>query len=216
MRDKKSNHRAPSFSVMHLALLVLSAVLLTTHLASGLMARYVSEATVTASARVIRFGDITITETGDFNSNGEFFVIPGVNIEKAARVDFEGSESATYVFVEIKLSGWETTDHREFFVSRGSEELLSWKVSNDWTYLRSDGDTHVYYFGGDVLAYLTPVSSNIIQENQIFVSEKITAADCKGSILKNLSISFRAVAVQSIGFENVEVAWTSVSGKGGQ
>ncbi len=213
MRGKKSNNRAPSFSMVHIALLILCAVLITTHLTGGIAARYTSETTATASASVIKFGNITLTETGDFNAKGNFYIIPGVAIHKAARVDFEGSESATYVFAEMKLNGWETIDHRNFYVSKGSEKLLSWNVSEEWVYLKSNGNTHIYYYLGAAVAPVTPVSSNLIMHDTINVSEEITAEDIKGSQLQGITITFRATAVQSIGFENAEAAWDSVSGK---
>ena len=55
MSDKKSNHRAPSFSVMYVASLIFGAVMITTHLTGGSAARYLSTATNTDSARVAKF-----------------------------------------------------------------------------------------------------------------------------------------------------------------
>ena len=57
MRDRKSNI-APSFTVMHVALLLLCAVLLTAHATTGLYASYKSEASGSDSAHVARF-DVT-------------------------------------------------------------------------------------------------------------------------------------------------------------
>ena len=54
MRDKKSNI-APSFSIMHVALLLLCAVLLTAHATIGLYASYKSETSGSGSARVAKF-----------------------------------------------------------------------------------------------------------------------------------------------------------------
>ena len=55
MSDKKSNHRAPSFSIIYVAILIFGAVLITTHLTGGIAARYLSTATYTDSARVAKF-----------------------------------------------------------------------------------------------------------------------------------------------------------------
>lgn len=224
MRGKKSNNRAPSFSMVHIALLILCAVLITTHLTGGIAARYTSETTATASASVIKFGNITLTETGDFNSKGNFFIIPGVDIEKEAVIHFAGSESATYVFLKVDITGWETEDYRHFYVDRNSTELLSWDMGEDWTYLTDDENAYIYYYKGSTLAPNTVVDSLIIaqlpsqngEKKHIAVSEHITVADITNDLFENLSITFCATAVQSIGFDSVEAAWTSISGKGGQ
>ena len=54
MRDRKSN-RAPSFTFMHLALILLCAVLITSHTTGGLYASYKSGTSAFDSARVARF-----------------------------------------------------------------------------------------------------------------------------------------------------------------
>ena len=36
------------------------------------------------SARVITFGDLTLTETGDFYEEGKLMIIPGVDLKKGS------------------------------------------------------------------------------------------------------------------------------------
>ena len=62
MRKNNSSNRAPSFSVFHVAALLLCAVLLTTHFIGGYNARYVSSAEGSDSARVAKF-DISSAPT---------------------------------------------------------------------------------------------------------------------------------------------------------
>ena len=219
MRKNNSSNRAPSFSVFHVAALLLCAVLLTSHFIGGYNARYVSSAEGSDSARVAKFGEITITEKGDFvKDTNKLMLIPGVSIKKEAIVAFEGSESATYVFLEINLNGWTPVD--ENCMQFHASNLVRWSVSEDWTFVEKNGDTYVYHIKGsarnDALAPNTVVSSHIIKDDTITVSENITAQQINSNQFKNLSITFRATAVQSIGFDSVEAAWTSVSGKGGQ
>lgn len=64
MRKKNSSNRAPSFSVIHVALLILCAVMITTHLTGGLNARYVSSAEGSDSARVAKF-DVSVTKDSE-------------------------------------------------------------------------------------------------------------------------------------------------------
>lgn len=54
MRGKKSN-RAPSFTIMHVALLLLCAVLLSSHATIGLYASYKTTASGSSSAQVAKF-----------------------------------------------------------------------------------------------------------------------------------------------------------------
>ncbi len=55
MRDQKSNTKAPLLSPMHIALLLLCAVLISSYAISGLYARYISKDTSGDSARVAKF-----------------------------------------------------------------------------------------------------------------------------------------------------------------
>ena len=64
MQDKRSSRKAPPFSIMHVALLLLCVVMLTIHLTGGLNARYVSSAEGSDSARVAKF-DVSCAQTGE-------------------------------------------------------------------------------------------------------------------------------------------------------
>ncbi|MBE6566701.1 MAG: hypothetical protein E7659_06315 [Ruminococcaceae bacterium] len=55
MSDQKLNNKAPLLSSMHIALLLLCAVLLSSYAISGLYARYISEETGGDNARVAKF-----------------------------------------------------------------------------------------------------------------------------------------------------------------
>ena len=64
MRKNNSSNRAPSFSIFHVVVLLLCAVLVTAHFTGGLDARYFSSTKGSDSARVAKF-DIYTKPTDD-------------------------------------------------------------------------------------------------------------------------------------------------------
>ena len=196
--------RKPKVNIPMCAAAVLFCLtVISTHLVSGLYARYTTSGTGEDSARVIKFGEISITETGDFvDGTNDMLIVPGVDIEKKAVVNFGGSEAATYVFLEVELAGgWTYADGT--FANGG----LSWEMAEGWTYLA--GSTHVFY---KELAPNETLSAGIIKNDTITVSEDITKATIDALAG---AITFRASAVQSHGFDSVDAAWASLSGKEG-
>ena len=206
MRDKKSNI-APSFTVMHVALLLLCAVLVSSHATIGLYASYRSEATGSASARVIKFGDIDIIEAEDNNLT----LIPGVNGKKGAYVEFEGSESATYVFLKIDASAHWTHKNSTLKI----DELVSLGIDTGWTHLFTENGIIVYYKQLAPNIELDATSGNIFANmGEISVSPNMTYSDItEMNKLGDITITLKAYAVQSIGFADPLTAWNSVSKK---
>ena len=87
---------------MCLAGILLCLTLFSFRLMGGLDAKYSTSDSGSDSARVITFGDVTITEDGDFTaSDTSAPILPGVDLTKNITVSFEGSDAATFVFVEI-------------------------------------------------------------------------------------------------------------------
>lgn len=197
---------------MCIASLLFCLTLLSIHLTSGLYAKYISSASGGDSARVIKFGELTLTETGNFYEDSKLMIIPGVDLQKKAVVNFKGSESATYVFVEITPTGWSTTNNMTFSLLSNGKTAIQWRVADGWVFLKSDNGTYIYY------RELTPnselVEADIIAENgKITVSDQITKSEIE--VMTGVSIKFRATVVQSGGFENPEAAWSSVAAKEG-
>lgn len=196
---------------MYIAALLFCLTLISIHLTSGLYAKYTGSASGNDSARVITFGDLTLTETGNFYEGNKLMIIPGVDLTKKAVVSFTGSEAATYVFVEVEPSAiWQTTDNRTFSIKLNSKTAMQWRVAPDWNLLLSQDGTYVYY---RALAPNTVLKdADIIAENgKITVSNQITKSEIKG--MTNISIKLRATAVQSGGFENPTAAWNSIAAK---
>lgn len=197
---------------MCIASFLFCLTLISIHLTSGLYAKYISSASGSDSARVITFGDITLTETGDFE-DGNAYIIPGVDLTKKAVVDFAGSEAATYVFIEVTAAEWQPSDDNySFTIYSEAKALIDWSVADTWTYLTKTDDTYVYY---RALAPNTEIDAAdiIANDGNITVREYITRSEILA--LKDLSIKLRATAVQSGGFENPTTAWNSLAAKKG-
>ena len=206
------HHKTKMNIPMCLAAILLCLTLISIHLTSGLYAKYISSASGNDSARVIKFGELTLTEEGDFYEGNKLMIIPGVALTKKATVSFSGSESATYVFVEITPSKWSTTDNKTFSLMSNGKTAMQWNVAEGWLFLKSDNGTYIYY------RELTPntelIATDIIAENgKIAVSNQITKSEIQ--VMTGISIKLRATVVQSGGFENPEAAWNSVAVKEG-
>ena len=171
---------------MCIACFLFCLTLISIHLTSGLYAKYLSFASGSDSARVITFGDLTLTETGDFNAEGKLMIIPGVDLTKKAEVNFSGSEAATYVFVEITLDEWQTTDNKTFSINSDDKVLMQWSVAAGWTYLKIDKGAYVYYRALTPNAELDGADV-IADEGKITVSEYITKSEMQ--TLTSVSVS---------------------------
>lgn len=195
---------------MLLAGVLLCLTLISIYMTSGLYAKYTVGSTTEDRARVIRFGDLRLTESGDFQLDGGI-IVPGVNLIKKAMLDFDGSESATYVFVKIVPSGgWTLSDGISFSYTYDGKALMTWRIDDSWTYLKADGNAYIYY---RQLPPGTPLSKvDIIADGQVTVSEEITRKDI--AHMTGISVGISAAAVQSGGFDGAEAAWSSLSGKG--
>lgn len=195
---------------MCIACVLFCLTLISIRLTSGLYAKYVATGSDNDTARVISFGNVTLTESGDF-VGGSAKLIPGVNLQKRVQVGFTGSESAVYVFVEITpAGGWTTSDNTTFSMLSGK---LRWSVltgTGEWTFLSAAGGTYVYY---KTLGPNTPLSNVdfIANNGTITVSNQILGSEL--AALGPVSIALRATVVQAGGFAGASAAWASVSGR---
>lgn len=157
--------------------------------------RYVASAHSQDGARVITFGDLTVTDSGSVQ------VQPGVPAEKDLTVRFEGSEAAVYVFAEVQ-GGWTRgADNRTYTYGGGS---LFWRVADGWTHLQDN----VYY---RELAPNTALDAGLIDGSAVNVSENMTRTELE-ELSKALHIHVQAAAVQREGGDTAETAWARVNG----
>ena len=159
--------------------------------------RYVASAHSQDEGRVITFGDLTVTDSGSVQ------VQPGVPTEKNLTVRFDGSEAATYVFVELKGSDWTRgADNRTYTYGGGS---LSWRVADGWTHLQDN----VYY---RALSPNTALAAGLIDGGAVDVSEDMTRTELE-ELSKALSIRVKAAAVQREGGDTAQIAWERLGGR---
>lgn len=220
--EKMNPPTAPVLNVaMCLALVLFALVAVTVYLAQGLYARYITQDTGSDSARVMKFGQLTLKENGDANAlNQSFLCIPGVNIAKDITVSFTESEADVFVFVVADTTGWDTTDDYHFSKSVTVKEelrspLATWSVnSTDWTLCATetkDGKTvHVYFQRLDANTALA--DSHFIAENTVFVREA-TREEYAVFAGQSLCIDVTAYAVQANGFEREQDAWAALKKK---
>lgn len=194
------------------------------------LSKYVASTSASDSARVIKIDGIKVVEeTGSSlmkqtnDDSKVFYLVPGVDIEKKAYVNYGRSESACYVFLKVKAPGngessigWTRgagDDSNLFYactynLADGTTEYgLSWKVDDKWTYLTSGGsqgdEYYVYYQVVEAGAGMGSGSNvndgNIVANGGcINVSGQLTNSDMKK--LSGLSLSFEATAVQYDGW----------------
>ena len=214
MRDPKSN-RAPSFTIMHFALILLCVVLISSYATGGLYAKYKSGTSADDSARVIKFGELTLTEENSPSGNNTWIVVPGVDISKNPLVSFEGSEASTFVFVEVTVSnGWTFDSASGRFSYNGK---MYWDIAANWDYVCKDGSTYVFSYTKERLIPNTVLTDvQIIKDGTVYVGANITPTEIAS--ISNMKLTFRAIAVQSSGFyleSNPRLAaWQSVKSKG--
>ena len=207
--------------MLRLASFLFVAVLASTVMLSGLLARYTTTGTGSDSARVIKFGNIEIKETLSA-TNGKLVICPGVNITKDVEVFFSGSEAKTYVFVKMDTSDdWESNDGIHFNINN----LVSFSIDTDqWTYL--NGSNYAYYKEVAPNTTVGSVNGNshigvdVIKGGTITVSDRLTmdGLDAMTSIVNKIKktdvdLDFSAIVVQANGFDKVEDAWASIKNK---
>ncbi len=207
MRNIKSRSGTVMLAV---ALSLLCFVLISTHMTSGLYAKYMSTGSGSDSARVIKFGELAITETGDFTTNSsgnrEFVFAPGTTFTKDIKISFGGSEAATLIFVSVHAPDWKVNEDYNY---TDLNKQLTWSVdSSKWTHLKSDSGTHVYYMVLEPNEKINNVPF-VANEGEIAVNENGTV---------NMYLNYPATlftvktyAVQANGFESIADAWDSVS-----
>ena len=209
--EQKTDNRKPSMignTMLFVAGILFCLVLISTAMLGGLFARYTAGSSGSDSARVVQFGDLTMTETGDFvGEERKAIVTPGVDLKKEIVVEFEASEVAAIVFVQVTAPGWTVTDDRQYSLNG----KLSWTLADGWEYLEGDEVTgeYVYY---KALAPNTPLTADVIAEiaegsdTHIKVATTITEADID-ALLEDLQLGFRAAVIQNDGSLTPETAW---------
>ncbi len=206
MRYKRSSNITPPSYIFHAVVFLLCAVLISSGAVAGNWARYRSQNEGGDSARVITFGELSVKADESNNT----LLVPGLDSTYQAYVSFEGSEAQTYVFVRLALDGgWTYDSDSGALTALGGS--ISMKIAEDWSVLSFASGEAVLYRTQEPLAPLADVPL-IANGGKISVSSRVSAYKLAEF---NSKISVKAYAVQANGFEDVNAAWSSVSGKGG-
>ena len=140
------------------------------------------------------YGDINIDlkET----TGNDYKIIPGVDIEKDPKVIVKANSEACWLFVKVKKEGTFVTNKVTYF------------IADDWKKL--NGTENVYY--REVDAATTDLEFNVLKNNKVTVSEKLTKAEVKNITAENQpKLTFTAYAVQKEGITDAATAWTKVN-----
>ena len=218
-RGKYQKPKAPAMNFAILMAFVLFwLVMVTTYLSVGLYAKYSTGGKGKDDARVISFNQLVVAENNVNNATGqEYIFAPGVNLDKDITVSFGGSESDTFVFVELDTPGWTQDDENDyaFSLKQGTATIMSWEVDGAWSYLASADNKHVYYMVLD--ANKTLVAQKVIKDGVITVPVA-TQANYNALAGINLNINATAQVVQANGFYNSDnmatnaaAAWASLN-----
>ena len=198
-----------------LACVLLFLTMLSVHFSSGIFARYVSRADGQDNAKVASFGNLTITESGDFFT-GSAIVLPGVDLTKRATVSYEKGEVAVFIIFEAELSDhWTTADNKTFAIENADKtdgedaNLLSWSVENGWEFIGKDGNKYAYYIALEPNKSLD-TTDFVANDGKVTVSKFITAEDLEEmKKIGDIYINFKAYAVQAGDMTALE-AWNKV------
>ena len=140
------------------------------------------------------YGDINIDlkET----TGNDYKIIPGVDIEKDPKVIVKANSEACWLFVKVKKEGTFVTNKVTYF------------IADDWKKL--NGTENVYY--REVDAATTDLEFNVLKDNKVTVSEKLTKAEVKNITAENQpKLTFTAYAVQKEVITDAATAWTKVN-----
>lgn len=177
----------------------LSYLLLLSLMLTGVtFSKYVAVSPKGDSARVAMIKELSVTETGSFSSPNEWIVTPGVDMIKNASVQFDGSEMACYVFVEINAAGWQRTSERAFSYTDGGNTLMSWSIAETpLAFLDGDENSAVFY---TIVSANTAFETELLaNDGKITVSKNITKSMLE-ALPADMSIRITAFAVQYHGF----------------
>lgn len=197
MQEQTNKKRKAAFPVR---IYVLCLLLVTFAVVGVTFSKYIVSTGGEDAARVATFKNLDITETGNYVEPQKWAIAPGVDIQKKATVNFEASEMACYVFLEVKAPEWQRTSDFDYNYPDpdSTTPYLAWSVASGWDFLTQTDNGAVYY---RVVEANTPLTADIISNDGVItVSKQITKSKLE-SFPASLGLTFAATAVQYHGFE---------------
>ena len=214
---------------MVLAVVLFYLTVFSTYLTAGLYAKYTVAGSSSDSARVIKFGEITLTETRGVDpekqtGGGNWMITPGSDndLQMQVTVDFDGSEADTYVYLAVHTPGWtKATNNVDYLITNEGVELMKWSMDQTkdattkelwWTYLLTEKDaqgneTHVYYKYLDSNKQLDAI--NVVKDNKITVNDTLKKSDLLK--INGIKLNFTAYVRQANGrnWSDIVAGWNS-------
>jgi hypothetical protein len=145
------------------------------------------------------YGDIKIDLTETKPDNRQAKIIPGVDIEKDPKVTVKANSEACWLFVKVEEAGTFVTGK------------VTYSIATGWT--QGDGTkipANVYY--REVDAATTDQEFNVLKDNKVTVSEKLTKAEVNRINAENQpKLTFTAYAVQKDGIDSAATAWAKIN-----
>jgi hypothetical protein len=152
-------------------------------------------------------GDVTITLTesrlnadGSYGTPAEgvsntYKAIPGTEYKKDPKVTVEGGSEACYLFVVIEKS-------------TNFDTYMTYDIADGWTELA--GYPGVYYRKVDAVAEDATAEYPVLLNNQVVVSQDVTADQLEEAESNKPMLSFIALAVQQANIADEQAAWSII------
>lgn len=147
-------------------------------------------------------GDIEIELT---ETQREYKIVPGVNIDKDPKVTVAAKSEACWLFVKVDEANWP-----EFKESDGTTLKVNYTIADGWTKLENG----VYY--RRVSASTEDKAFPVLDGNKVTVSNTLTKSEVQGiGTGENApTLTFTAYAVQQEGVDTPQEAWNIAQGAG--
>lgn len=142
-------------------------------------AKYSGEKQTHNSARVVKFGELSVTETGN-TSQGKYIIEPGKKTEKVVTIHFGGSETKTSVYVTILAKNWSFDPDAmkytyDFFHDDNTENDLFFTIEDGWEYAGEE----------TVGTEISQIFKKTLNPNQTLASDIITGIDVGEHIMNS-------------------------------
>ncbi|MBQ3009443.1 MAG: hypothetical protein IJD80_07655, partial [Oscillospiraceae bacterium] len=113
-----------------MAVVLFYLTVFSTYLTAGLYAKYIVKDSGSDAARVVKFGNVSVTETGTFTEKDgkkQFIYQPGADLTKDVKISFTSAETDVYIFAALETPGWaKAADSNQF--TDTAEIGMSWAV----------------------------------------------------------------------------------------
>lgn len=167
-------------------------------LSGATVSRYIVSSNITESARMVRFGEIYITNGRDPYEEENINIVPGAEYQKNPTVNFDGSEIESCIFLKVNYPEWiYDEEDKSFSYISNDKKMVSWNICKEWNYLKNDGTGNIFYI------FIPPnikFCQSIIYNNIMKVSSDIINSDIQ-AISSDVNLQFEVFVTQVNDFD---------------